>query len=97
MPSKSQLDRALSRYPAALALRAAATKSSTDLIALDQWYRGELRAAVHTRIKRDDEPEQRFTLDELKRVMDWKLAVRLLSLSDSSSHCSSHSTSACEG
>ncbi|GJN89996.1 hypothetical protein Rhopal_002985-T1 [Rhodotorula paludigena] len=74
MPSKEQLDLALARYPAALALRAAASKSSTDIVALDRWYRGELRTAVHDRIERDDEPEQRLTLDELKRVMDWKLA-----------------------
>ncbi|GAA5860839.1 hypothetical protein JCM3774_003160 [Rhodotorula dairenensis] len=81
MPTRSQLDAALARYPEALSLRAKASKSSAELVELDDWYRSELRTTVRERRqqKRDEahassETPEWLSKDELSRLMQWKLA-----------------------
>ena len=74
-PSDDELETALAAYPRALELRAAASKSSKDLVELDEWYRGELRQLVETRILDDKQGRGYLTVEELGRLMEWKLAV----------------------
>ncbi|CEQ41582.1 SPOSA6832_03332, partial [Sporobolomyces salmonicolor] len=74
MPSKAELEAALARYPAALELRANASKASKDLVHLDAWYRGELRDALRARMATHERNEVSLLKDELTRLMDWKLA-----------------------
>lgn len=85
MPTRTQLDAALARYSEALSLRANAAKTSADLVRLDHWYRHDLRAAVRKRGQQPREDGARtaasetpwLSKDELSRLMEWKLAVRL--------------------
>ncbi|GAA5908697.1 hypothetical protein JCM6882_008177 [Rhodosporidiobolus microsporus] len=74
MPSKAELDTALSRYPQSLALRAAASKSSKDLVELDEWYRVDLRETTASRRKENEGGEAYLTQEELGKLMRWKLA-----------------------
>lgn len=74
-PTDAQLRQSLERYDDSLALRAAASKSSADLVALDSWYRQDLRALVSARTP------PHLTVAELGKLMEWKLAVRLPSSS----------------
>ncbi|GAA5825096.1 hypothetical protein JCM11251_006097 [Rhodosporidiobolus azoricus] len=74
MPSKADLDTALSQYPTSLALRAKASKSSKDLVELDEWYRGELRTLMAERRREDKAGEAFLTQVELGKLMRWKLA-----------------------
>ncbi|GAA5903578.1 hypothetical protein JCM5296_001363 [Sporobolomyces johnsonii] len=74
MPSKAELEAALARYPAALELRAQASKTSRDLVQLDSWYRRDLRDALRARIDQHEQNEAWLLKDELTRLMDWKLA-----------------------
>lgn len=77
MPSQSELQSALSAYPAALDLRAEASpKTSADLVELDGWYRGELRDSMETRRAENEEGNAFLTLEEVEKLMQWKLAVR---------------------
>lgn len=78
MPSHRELIKALSSYDAALKLRAKATKTSQDLVELDEWYRGELRDEVEIRRQEHESDEAFFTVEELGKLMKWKLAVRYL-------------------
>lgn len=80
MPTRTELDAALARYPEALSLRAKASKTSADLVQLDSWYRTDLRNEVHRRrATSGDEAEAETWLarDELSKLMQWKLAVRI--------------------
>ncbi|BGP17624.1 hypothetical protein JCM10213_001275 [Rhodosporidiobolus nylandii] len=74
MPSHADLTASLSRYAAALALRAKASKSSKDLVELDAWYRGDLRQLVADRRKANEDSKAQLTREELGRLMEWKLA-----------------------
>lgn len=77
MPTRTELDAALARYPEALSLRAKASKTSADLVQLDSWYRTDLRNEVHRRrATSGDEAEAETWLarDELSKLMQWKLA-----------------------
>ncbi|GAA5858797.1 hypothetical protein JCM1840_006560 [Sporobolomyces johnsonii] len=74
MPSKAELEAALARYPAALELRAQASKTSRDLVQLDSWYRRDLRDALRARMDQHEQNEAYLLKDELTRLMDWKLA-----------------------
>lgn len=75
MPSRADLVAALARYPQSLVLRANASKSSADLVELDEWYRGALRDTLK---KRDEEDKRGAFLkkEEVVKLMRWKLAVR---------------------
>ncbi|BGP41369.1 hypothetical protein JCM10449v2_005347 [Rhodotorula kratochvilovae] len=68
MPSHAELTVALKRYPAALKLRAAASKASADLVELD--------GLARIKAEKDGEGDAgaRLTKEELVRLMDWKLA-----------------------
>ncbi|GAA5907817.1 hypothetical protein JCM8208_001954 [Rhodotorula glutinis] len=95
MPSHAELAAALARYPAALELRAAASpKPSAQLVALDEWYRGDFFDMMQERMKESsgDGDDGKAEGDEewLVRLMDWKLArgkwrPRLQSLAASNS------------
>ena len=83
MPTRSELDAALARYPEALSLRANASKTSADLVQLDSWYRTDLRSEVHRRRATSEDgakPQSWLSRDELSKLMQWKLAVRIVSL-----------------
>ncbi|ORY62734.1 hypothetical protein BCR35DRAFT_270665 [Leucosporidium creatinivorum] len=73
-PTPVELKEALVAYPRALTLRAAASKSSNDLIELDRWYRTELRELVVERMAQDKERRGYLEVAELGRLMEWKLA-----------------------
>lgn len=73
--SDEQLREALLSYPAALVSRAAASKSSHDLVRLDAWMRTDLRALL---AERRDTGTLYITRSELGTVMELKLAVRPL-------------------
>lgn len=70
----------MSNYPSALRLKADSTKSSQDLVELDKWYRGELRETMAKRREEHERDEAFFTVEEVGKLMKWKLAVRSLSL-----------------
>jgi hypothetical protein len=80
MPSHNDLKAALSIYPSALRLKADSTKSSQDLVELDKWYRGELRETLAKRREENEKDEAFFTVEEVGKLMKWKLAVRSLFL-----------------
>ena len=72
-PTDAQLRQALTTYDDSLALRAAASKSSADLVELESWYRQDLRALVSSRAEAGS---CHVTVAELGKLMEWKLAVR---------------------
>jgi hypothetical protein len=72
-PTDEQLRKSLSRYDAALKTRAENGQRSADLVELDAWRRKELKPALDKRAKEDGAGW--MTVDELGRLMDWKLAV----------------------
>jgi len=76
LPTDDQLRKSLSRYDAALATRAAYGHQSRELVQLEAWRTAELRPALDRRAEADGAGW--LTVDELGRLMDWKLAVRSL-------------------
>lgn len=70
-PTHDELLQALKAYPESLALRAKASKSSKDLVDLDSWFRSDIGPDL--RIKK-----RGLTVEELGKLMEWKLAVSTL-------------------
>jgi hypothetical protein len=77
-PADAELRLALTTYSTALKLRAAAFKSSADLVSLDHWYRTELGEVIERRRAANDAGTSYLTVEELGKLMQWKLAVGLL-------------------
>lgn len=75
-PTPAQLEQALNAYPRALTLRAAASKSSADLVELDDWYRTALPDVLAERKRQENNGRSYLEVAELGRLMEWKLAVR---------------------
>jgi LPS O-antigen subunit length determinant protein (WzzB/FepE family) len=75
MPSSSALKQALHRYVSQLEQRVASgkAKGAKDFVELDASLWTDLVARIQTRAKEDLGPH--VTLEELKEVMRWKLAV----------------------
>ena len=72
-PRDEQLRKSLSRYDDALETRAENGQRSADLVGLDRWRRGELKATLDKRANEDGAGW--LAVEELGKLMDWKLAV----------------------
>lgn len=77
-PTDEQLRASLGRYDAALKTRAKHGQRAGDLVELDNWRRGELTDTLNQRAKEDGAGW--LTVDELGKLMNWKLAVSLSAL-----------------
>ncbi|KAL8276914.1 hypothetical protein RQP46_010642 [Phenoliferia psychrophenolica] len=66
-PTDADLRLALESYDASLSTRAGASKASSDLVALDAWYRTTLRTSLSS-------SPTALTVEQLGRLMEWKLA-----------------------
>ncbi|KDN50804.1 hypothetical protein K437DRAFT_254974 [Tilletiaria anomala UBC 951] len=64
--SSEDLKAALANYSGALELKAASSKTSNDLVALDAWFRGDLRERIQT--------VGYLTKEDIVKLMKWKLA-----------------------
>lgn len=78
-PTTEELNFALTNYSNAILSKSKYSKSSNNLIELEEFYRNELKSILIERRKLNKTGEESndcyLTREELGKLMEWKLAV----------------------